>query len=96
MKLLHELGDEAAGPGGVSRASFVAGALLEISIGLIRGNFFCYRASASVLARSSGASFWPGLAVLTDACVEYPSNCGSLLWQLLWQFDVHVVSCPVP
>jgi hypothetical protein len=26
MKFLHSLGDEAAGPGGVSRASFVAGA----------------------------------------------------------------------
>jgi hypothetical protein len=37
MKLLHVLGDEAAGPGGVDRSSFVAGALCELSIGLCRG-----------------------------------------------------------
>jgi hypothetical protein len=73
MKLLHELGDEAAGPGGVSPASFVVGALREIaaiSIGLIRGDFFCDRASAGMLAGSSDASFRPGLAVPADACVE--------------------------
>jgi hypothetical protein len=39
MKLLHQLGDEAAGPGGVTRASFVAGTLREFSVGLCRGNF---------------------------------------------------------
>jgi hypothetical protein len=39
MKLLHLFGDEAAGPGGVSRASFVAGAMRELSVELIRGNF---------------------------------------------------------
>jgi hypothetical protein len=70
IKLLHEFGEEAARPGGVARASFVAGALREISVGLVRGNFFCYQASAGMLARSSGASFRPGLAVPTDACVE--------------------------
>jgi hypothetical protein len=43
MKLLHALGDEAAGPGGVTRASFVAGALRETSVGLCRGSFFMYR-----------------------------------------------------
>jgi hypothetical protein len=32
MKLLHVLGNEAAGPGGVTQASFLAGALREISI----------------------------------------------------------------
>jgi protein involved in sex pheromone biosynthesis len=36
IKLLHTLGEMAAGPGGVSRASFVAGALQELSIGLVR------------------------------------------------------------
>jgi hypothetical protein len=46
MKLLHEPGDESTGPGGAKRASFGAGALREISVGLVRGNFFCYRASA--------------------------------------------------
>jgi hypothetical protein len=44
MKLLHALGDEEAGSGGVTRASFVAGALRETSIGLCRGNFLMYRA----------------------------------------------------
>jgi hypothetical protein len=44
MKLLHAQGDEAAGPGGVTRASFVAGALREISVGLCRGDFLMYHA----------------------------------------------------
>jgi hypothetical protein len=66
MALLHSLGDEAAGPGGVSRASFVAGALRELSKGLIRGNFLLYRASVGMLARSSGSSFRAGLSVPTD------------------------------
>jgi hypothetical protein len=39
MKLLHLFGDEAAGLGGVSWASFVAGAMRELSVELIRGNF---------------------------------------------------------
>jgi hypothetical protein len=39
MRLLHALGDEAAGSGGVDRASFVAGALRELSVGLCRDNF---------------------------------------------------------
>jgi hypothetical protein len=37
MKLMHALGDEAAGPGGVTRASSFAGALREISVGLCKG-----------------------------------------------------------
>jgi hypothetical protein len=40
MKLLHPLGDEAASPGGVGRASFVAGASRGLSIGLCRGELF--------------------------------------------------------
>jgi hypothetical protein len=60
MKLLHTLGEEAAGLGGVSRASFVDGALRELSVGLVRGNYFLYRASVGMLARSSGACFRPG------------------------------------
>jgi hypothetical protein len=66
MKLLHSLGEEAAGPGSVSRASFVAGALRELSVGLIWGNFLFCRASVGILARSSKSSFWAGLCVPTD------------------------------
>jgi hypothetical protein len=70
MKLLHDLGEEAAGPGGVSRSSFVAGALRELSVGLCRGNFIVYRASLGVLARSCGSGFRPGLSLPTDDPVE--------------------------
>jgi hypothetical protein len=69
MKLLHKLGDEVAGAGGVSRASFVSGALRERSVGLVRGNFWLYRASAGMLATASGRSFRPGLSQPTDDCV---------------------------
>jgi hypothetical protein len=68
MKLQHTLGEEAAGPEGVSRASFVDGALRELSVGLAKGNYFLYRASVGMLARSSGACFRPGLARSTDDC----------------------------
>jgi hypothetical protein len=71
MKLLHTPGEESAGPagpGGVSRASFVEGALRELSVGLVRGNYFLYRASVGMLARSSGACFRPGMAQPTDDC----------------------------
>jgi hypothetical protein len=54
MKLLHAQGDEAPGPGGVTRVSFVAGALREISVGLCRGNFLVYRAYLGMFAKSSG------------------------------------------
>jgi hypothetical protein len=70
MTLLHLLGDEAGGPGGVSQASFVNGALRELSVGLSRGNFLCYRASVCMVARSSGSSFWAALSVPTDECME--------------------------
>jgi hypothetical protein len=66
MKLLHTLGEEAAGPGGVSRASLVEGALRELSVGLVRSNYFLYRESVGVLAWSSGACFRPGLARPTN------------------------------
>jgi hypothetical protein len=71
MKLSQLLGDEAAGPGSVSRAVFVAGALRELSIGLIRGNFLLYHASVGMLARSSGSSFRASLSIPTykiDLC----------------------------
>jgi hypothetical protein len=69
MKLLYLLGDE-AGPGGVTRASFVNGALRALRVGQGRGIFFAYQASVGMLARSSGASFRAGMRVPTDECVE--------------------------
>jgi hypothetical protein len=38
MTLLHALGGEAAGSGGMSQASFVAVTLQEVSVGLLQGN----------------------------------------------------------
>jgi hypothetical protein len=66
MKLLHALGDEAAGPGGVTRASFVACALQEICIGLCMGNFFMYRACLGMFEKFSGTGFRAGMRVPTD------------------------------
>jgi hypothetical protein len=50
MALLHRSGFEAAGPDAVSKASFVAGALGEIRVGVGRGNFLLYCGSVGVLA----------------------------------------------
>jgi hypothetical protein len=46
----------------------MAGALRELSVGLIRGNFLLYRASVGMLmlAKSSGSSFRAGLSVPND------------------------------
>jgi hypothetical protein len=60
------MGDEAAGPGGVNRASFVAGPLRERSIGLCRGNFSMYRAYLGMLAKSSGTGVRAGMRVPID------------------------------
>jgi hypothetical protein len=65
MKLIHALGGE-AGPGGVTRASFVAGALREISVGLCRGKFMMYRACLGMFAKSSGTGFRAGMSVPMD------------------------------
>jgi hypothetical protein len=62
MKLLHTLGEESVGIGGILRASFVESSLRELSVGLIRGNYFRYRVTVGMLARSPGACFCPGLA----------------------------------
>jgi hypothetical protein len=70
MKLLHQLGEEAAGPGGIIRASFVAYTLRELSVGICRGNFLMYRASGGMFARVSGRGFRAGLAVPTDEDIE--------------------------
>jgi hypothetical protein len=66
MTLLHALGDEAASRGGIGRASFVAGALRDLSIGLCRGIFFMYRACLCMLAKSSGTGFRADMRVPTD------------------------------
>jgi hypothetical protein len=49
MNVLHTLVEEAAGPRGVLRASFVEGAPRELSVGLVRGKIFLYRASVGML-----------------------------------------------
>jgi hypothetical protein len=56
-KLVHALGDDVASPGGFTRASFVAGALREICVGLCRGNFFMYRACFGMIAKGQ----WDGV-----------------------------------
>jgi hypothetical protein len=98
MKLLHDLGEKAAGLRGVSRSSFVAGALRELSVGLCRGNFLAYRASLGALVRSSGSAFRPGLscpptapwnrAVWSGVKAAYALHC-----RFVDRFDVIVVAC---
>jgi hypothetical protein len=66
MKLINALEDEAAGPGGVTRASFVAGALRKIGFGLCTGKFLLYRACLRMLAKSSGTGFWVCMSVPAD------------------------------
>jgi hypothetical protein len=62
MKVLHDLGNEAASPGtNFSRAIFVAGALRELFVGLWRGNCAMYRASAGFLAHVTGRSLRTGM-----------------------------------
>jgi hypothetical protein len=78
MKILHALGDEAAGPGGVTRGSFVAIVLRETSAGLCTGNFFMYRECLGLFAKPSGTVFRAGMSVptgehglLQSACVRW-------------------------
>jgi hypothetical protein len=71
MKLLHQLGDEAAGTGGVTRVSFVACTLRDLSVGLCRGNFLMYRAVGGMVALVSGRGFQAGLAVPTNEAIEW-------------------------
>jgi hypothetical protein len=70
MKLLHQLRDKAASPGGITRASFVAGTLRELSVGLCRGTFVMYRASGGMFVQVDGRGFGAGLAVPTDEAIE--------------------------
>jgi hypothetical protein len=68
MELLHKLGNEAAHPGGVSRASCVAGALRELRP--VQKHFVIYRASVGMLARVSGTGFRAGMGVPMDEPVQ--------------------------
>jgi hypothetical protein len=60
IELVLKLGVEAAGPCGVLLASFVVGALQELSIGLCRGMFFLYQAVWACLPRLVGQDYGPG------------------------------------
>jgi hypothetical protein len=75
MKLVHALGDPAVSPGGVGRASFVAGAVRELSIGLCGGNFFMYHACLGMLAKSGGTGFRAGMRVPTDEQGLLENSC---------------------
>jgi 2-keto-4-pentenoate hydratase len=61
MELLHALGDRAASLGGVERASFVAGALRKLGVGLCKGNPVMYHACLGMLAKSRGTGFRAGM-----------------------------------
>jgi hypothetical protein len=75
MKLLHALGDEAAcpGTGEVTGASFVAGALREISVGLCRGNFFMYRAYLGMFAKGRGSGLACVCPRMSMGCCRAPA-----------------------
>ena len=64
MQLLHRLGDAAAGQG-VHKRTFMRNAMRELSVALVRGNGFMFRAGRQVLARACGFDFQPGQAVPT-------------------------------
>jgi hypothetical protein len=93
MELLHKLAEQVAGPGGVSRASFVAGALQALSVRLCRGIFFMYRASVGMLAKVSGMGFRAVMDVPTDELVVYLGCC---FWRRFHRpLYVYVLCCPV-
>jgi hypothetical protein len=70
MKLLHDLSDKAASPQTSSIcASFEAGTLRELGVGLCHGNCAMYQASAGILARVTGGSFRTSMVSLSDEVV---------------------------
>jgi hypothetical protein len=91
MNLLHALDDEAASPGGVTRASFVAGALRGLSIGLCRGNSFMYRACLGMLAKCSGTG--SGLACV---CPQMSMGCCRIPACAVCMHVKFRLSAPVP
>jgi hypothetical protein len=93
MALFHKLVEEAAGPGGVSRASFVACSPRELSVCLCRSIFFMYRASVGVLAKVSGTGFRAVMDVPTYELVVYLGCC---FWRWFPRpLYVYVLCCPV-
>jgi hypothetical protein len=68
IELILKLGVQAAGPCGVLLASFVVGALQELSIGLCRGIFFL-SSCVGMLAKVSGTGLRAGMDVpMTPLC----------------------------
>jgi hypothetical protein len=65
MAMLNALADAAAANGGVSKATFVRGALRELAVALGRGNALMCRVSMFQLARTAGRGHRPGLLVPT-------------------------------
>jgi hypothetical protein len=66
MRLLHSSGDKSAGLDGIIQASFVAGAMRELSLGLRGGISLFYRASVGMFAQVSGTGIRPGMDTPTD------------------------------
>jgi hypothetical protein len=71
MKFLHSIEHKSSSPAFVMLASFVSGALGELSLGLCRGVLLSYPASVGMLARSTSASFRADLSMPTDECVGF-------------------------
>jgi hypothetical protein len=66
MTLVPTLGDEAAGPGGRSRASFVARALRNVVMGSVGDTHCTCCASLGVLARVRRQHVGSGMTARTD------------------------------
>jgi hypothetical protein len=87
MELLHKLGEKAAEPGGVSWASFVAGALRELRVGLYSANFFMH--CARLVGRASGPGWMcPRMKLLCSLHVVFASISQALV-------HIYVLCCPV-
>jgi hypothetical protein len=74
-------------PWGVTRVSFVNGALRELCVCLSRGHFVSYRASVGLLAGSSGLSIRPGLSCIR---MNVWSRMNILHVSLFWLSTLHV------
>ena len=65
MKVVSELGDMVAAAGHSSKASFVQGAYVQLSVALCRGNERVFRMYAFNFPRVAGGQFVPGDAMPT-------------------------------